>query len=652
MCGIAGFLSEGPGMSVEDSKNLLRKQIASIRYRGPDASGFHYENGVGLAHARLSIIDVSTSANQPMADQAGKAHVAFNGEIYNFQEIRVELERHGVSFRTKSDTEVLVEGYARWGLKILDRLRGMFAIAIYDKAKDELILVRDRVGKKPLYYAKFGDQVVFGSEIKAILCHPLATRDPDYQAIHEYLTFQYVPCPMTAFKGIYKVPPAHLVRVSRSGRIEVKRYFSLPTPSNIRSKDRGDLCSELVEILKEATRLRMISDVPLGAFLSGGVDSSAIVAMMAQVSDDPVRTFTIGFDENAYDEREYARMISKRYGTIHEEMIVKPNALEVLEKLVYHYGEPFADSSAIPTYYVSKIAREQVTVILSGDGGDESFLGYPRYLNCRLNEPAQSMQHNVLRKIAAWQEMLPSSSLGHSIVQRLRSRLRRQYGSRSRLYEQYIAYFSDESKVPLYSDGMSSFLGNSALDRLDPYLDAAPTYALGAAWADTHTYLPDDLMVKVDVASMANSLEVRAPFLDHELMTWAAQIPEHLRFENQETKSLLKKAMEPYLPHELMYRPKMGFGVPIDQWLRGDLRDFARDTLLSSAAKKRGLFNITEIESLLDRHDAGENWASRIWALLMLELWFQMWIDTSNPFSHPASLDTINKYPDSELLVA
>jgi asparagine synthase (glutamine-hydrolysing) len=371
----------------------------------------------------------------------------------------------------------------------------------------------------------------------------------------------------------------------------------------------------------------MISDVPLGAFLSGGVDSSAVVAMMAQVSDQPVRTFTIGFEEQLFDERRFARMVADRYGTRHEEMVVKPDAISILESLVYHYGEPFADSSAIPTYYVSKIAREQVTVILSGDGGDESFLGYPRYLNCRRQD--ETAGSAAVTAPGAWLRKILST-----VAHRRRAPFAEvaPTASRSRRYEQYIAYFSDEAKNQLYSGDMKRYLARSSLDRLEPWLAEGPTFASGAAWADIHTYLPDDLLVKVDVASMANSLEVRAPFLDHKLMEWALRIPEQHRFRGDETKSLLKEAMEPHLPGELLYRPKMGFGVPIDVWLRNEMKAFAYETLLSDRASKRNLFDRGEVRRLLDRHSAGENWSSRIWALLMLELWFQMWIDKSDPF--------------------
>jgi asparagine synthase (glutamine-hydrolysing) len=365
------------------------------------------------------------------------------------------------------------------------------------------------------------------------------------------------------------------------------------------------------------------------------VDSSAVVAMMALESGASVKTFTIGFEEQVYDERPFARAVAERYATDHHEFIVRPNALEVLNDLVYYYNEPYADSSAIPTYYVSKIARAQVTVALNGDGGDESFLGYTRYLNCRKLEKYRALPHWLTKALRQLAHGVPSSADRIALIHRVRQALARRYDRSSRKYEQFIAYFSDEAKKWTYGPGMASYLSRSALDRLDHYFDEAPTLTLGAAWADIHTYLPDDLLVKVDIASMANSLEARSPFLDHELMSWAATIPEEQRFTGAEPKALLKKAMEPYLPHDLMYRPKMGFGVPIDLWLRADLKEFAYETLLGRTARERGLFDLDYVKTMLDWHSDGQNWSTRIWALLMLELWFQMWIDPAEPFSKP-----------------
>lgn len=641
MCGISGFFAIHERAVREDAEAIVLNQIATLRYRGPDAQAAHVGPGLGLGHARLSIIDISTSANQPMFDASGNVCLVFNGEIYNFQEIREELERKGTRFRTHSDTEVIVEGYATWGIDVVHRLRGMFALAIYDARRDRLVLLRDRVGKKPLYYTVHNGTLVFASEIKGVLRYPGVPREADYHAIHEYLTFQYVPSPMTAFRGISKLPPGHLLIAERYREPVVRRYYdALPKPSQTHARPIEVLRKELVEQLREATALRMIADVPIGAFLSGGVDSSSVVAMMSLSSQTPVRTFTIGFDEQVYDERPFARMVAERYRTNHYEEIVRPDGLAVINDIVYHYGEPYADSSAVPTYYVSKIARQHVTVALNGDGGDESFLGYPRYLRCRdYQEPGSGslLPRSLRRRIQQMARMLPSGLDPYGLVRQAKRAADLMYEPRSRYYEVSIAYFSEAAKTQLYAGDMRRFLQYSALSRLDRYLDQAKNFALGAAWADVHNYLPDDLLIKVDVASMAHSLEARSPLLDQKLMEWAATIPEEQRFEGSEPKSLFKQAMEPYLPHELLYRPKMGFGVPIDLWLRADMRDFAYDVLLGATARQRGLFDPNYVRQLLDNHMAGQNWAYWIWALLMLELWFRMWIDTEDPFADPTA---------------
>jgi asparagine synthase (glutamine-hydrolysing) len=632
MCGIAGFFDIDVRPRRADASDLLLSQIDACRYRGPDAKGAWEAPGVGLGHARLAIIDLSESANQPMFSADRQVAAAFNGEIYNFQDVRRELEAKGHAFRTNSDTEVIVEGYRAWGTDVVHRLRGMFAIALFDTAQDQLVLIRDRVGKKPLCYGVFDGTLVFGSEIKSILRWPGVPRRPNLDALDQYLTFQYVPAPLTAFEGVFKLPPAHMLVARRGGAPKIARYFELPKPNAAKHRPEPQLVEELLHHLREATRLRMISDVPLGAFLSGGVDSSSVVAMMALESGRPVKTFTIGFEEEAYDERPFARAVAQRYATDHHEFVVRPRALEVLDDLVFHYGEPFADSSAIPTYYLSKLARQHVTVALNGDGADESFLGYVRYLNCRrLERIHRALPEWVARPLLRLTRALPRTADRVAFVRRARQALARRADRPSRRYEQFIAYFPDEAKRPLYAGDMTAYLDRSALDRLDHYFDEGPTMAMGAGWADIHSYLPDDLLVKVDIASMANSLEARSPFLDHELMSWAATIPEDQRFNGDEPKGLLKTAMEPFLPRELLYRPKMGFAVPIDLWLRGEIKGFARDTLLGRAARERGLFRQEEVESMLDRHARGENLAPRLWALLMLELWFEMWIDPANP---------------------
>jgi asparagine synthase (glutamine-hydrolysing) len=635
MCGVSGFLWMGPRPPGFDAAARLKRMISVLRHRGPDDEGVWSDGVCGLAHARLSIIDLSPAGHQPMASADDRIHVSYNGEIYNFQELRRELEAKGYRFRSRSDTEVIIYAYDAWGEQVFSRLRGMFAIALWDKASRRLILARDRVGKKPLYYARLGDVLLFGSEIKSILTWPGIDRTPDLAAIDEYLSLQYVPAPRTAFKAIRKLAAAHYMVIEHDGSgtwqcNEPTRYWRWPAPqsANNRTPVRV-LARELVEQLSEAVRLRMISDVPLGAFLSGGVDSSAVVALMAQAGAGRVKTFSIGFPNREYDETSYARMVAERYGTDHEEMIVEPDAAAVIPRLIWHYGEPFADPSMIPTYYVSQIARRKVTVVLNGDGGDEAFLGYGRYTTCRQLARLDRMPASL--RVAA-----------RNVIPLLPGAVHRRFGGKlnalanrltdpgppSQRYAFTITYFMDYMKREGYGDAMSEFLDGSALDMLDPYFAEAPSFVTGANWADIHTYLPDDLMVKVDVASMAHGLEARSPLLDHVFLEWAATIPERVKMAGGETKALFKRAMEPYLPRELLYRPKMGFGCPIDHWFRDELKEMAYDVLLSSSATARGIFRRDYVERLLDEHISGTvSHHTRLWALLMLELWFRMWVD-------------------------
>jgi asparagine synthase (glutamine-hydrolysing) len=635
MCGIGGFLWLGNRPAPFDAERRLRAMIRTVRHRGPDDEGVWSDQLCGLAHARLSIIDLSPAGHQPMGTADSRVWISFNGEIYNFIELRRELEAKRYVFRSHSDTEVILYGYLAWGEKVFTRLRGMFAIAIWDRVSRKLVLGRDRFGKKPLYYAQTGDLLLFGSAIRELLTWAEVDRQPDTAAIDQYLSLQYVPSPRTAFRAVRKVPPAHYMvaeQVGQGWRItQPTEYWRLPPPrAAIRRASMKVLAAEVVERLKEAVKLRLISDVPLGAFLSGGVDSSAVVALMSELCSGPVKTFSIGFPNKEYDETRYARMVAERYATDHEEMIVEPDAIAVIPKLVWHYGEPFADMSAVPTYYVSQITRRKVTVALNGDGGDEAFMGYGRYDTCR--------------RISAF-DWMPSAvrSAALSAIPRLPRIVNRRHGNRlstiaefirgvnrpaSQRYAFTITYFMDYMKREGYTQDMSEFIAGSALDLLEPYFEAAPTLVSGANWADIHTYLPDDLMVKVDVASMAHGLESRSPLLDHVFMEWAMTIPESIKLAGGVTKALFKKAMERYLPHELLYRPKMGFGCPVDHWFRAELKDMAYDILLSDTATGRGIFRKDYVTQLLEEHvSARTSHHTRLWALLMLELWFRMWVD-------------------------
>lgn len=629
MCGIAGVFATNSSTSVVDHGKVICKMVDLLHHRGPDDRGVWVGSGVALGHTRLSIIDLTSAGNQPMPCEEGVVQVAFNGEVYNFLELRAELESLGYQFKSRTDTEVIINGYRHWGEGLFTRMRGMFAIAIWDQRTEQLLLIRDRVGKKPLFYGWDSGVFLFGSEIKSILAWPTFKREPDYEAIHHYLTYQYVPAPWSAFKGIKKLPPATFMVINRKGEVRTNTYWKLPSPVQAKRQPASELNEELVHLLDESVRMRMVSDVPVGAFLSGGVDSSAVVAMMARHSSNPIKTFCIGFDEANYDERAYAKQVAMRYETDHCEMVVRPDAAKVMPLLTWHYNEPFADPSAIPTYYVSQIAREKVTVALNGDGGDESFLGYGRYTQCWQTDWVSSVPRPFRRLASQILPYLPPEMDRHRGIRVARRWLNYVSEKDSRRYAPSMAYFYEHDKHQGYDHCMEPFLGDSSLDIIEPYFMESKSYVGGAAWADIHTYLPDDLLVKVDVASMAHGLEARSPFLDHKLMEWAAQIPPDQKMSGGVSKSILKSAMEPFLSKEILYRPKMGFGVPIDRWLKEDLKEMAYDLLLGTKFKQRGLIKHEYVKTMLDEHCAGVRYHhTRLWALLMLELWFEMWIDS------------------------
>jgi asparagine synthase (glutamine-hydrolysing) len=634
MCGLAGFLLAEPRFGSAELEARLWRMIAPLRHRGPDDEGVWTDGRAGLAHARLSIIDPSPAGRQPMPSADRQAWVSYNGEIYNHRELRRELAGLGHSFHSRSDTETIVEGWRAWGLDLLPRLRGMFAIAIWDRQARRLILARDRVGKKPLYYARTATALLFASEIKGLLAWPDVPREPNLTAIDLYLSLGYVPSPHTAFAGVEKLPPAHYLTVDilpdgALGKPQITRYWRLPTAVGTARKPRlAEIREELVQHLEEAVRLRLIADVPLGAFLSGGIDSASVVAMMARVGGGKVKTFSIGFAAREYDETGYARMVADRYGTDHHEFTVEPDAVAVLPRLVWHYGEPFADSSAIPTYYVAQQARTAVTVALTGDGGDECFFGYRRYRAMRHLSRLDRWPDWARRGLGRALSSAPQELARRWRLQRIGDALGAPRTRPERRYAPTIVYFAAEQKSHLYGEAMGDTAMTAEGELLAPHFAAAESLAAGANRADIHTYLPDDLMVKVDVATMAHGLEARCPFLDHVLLEWAARLPEAVKFRRGVLKSLLKSAMAPYLPAPILHRPKRGFALPVDHWLRGELKNLAYDTLLSRRAAERGLLRPDRVQTLLDEHcSRAADHHTRLWALLMLELWFETWID-------------------------
>jgi asparagine synthase (glutamine-hydrolysing) len=607
--------------------------IDAQAHRGPDARGVWSDGRCALGHRRLSIIDLSEAGRQPMSNARGDIQITFNGEIYNFQELRRELEGLGHCFRTRTDTEVIIYAYEQWGSGCLARLRGMFAFGIWDRRRRRIFLARDRVGKKPLFYAQFGGHFLFASEMQGLLAYGRIPRESDPRAIDAYLSYGYVPAPMAAFKGIYKLPPAHYLTLDlklTGFEKRIERYWSLDYEPKLRIGE-DEACEVLREKMTEAVRLRMISDVPLGAFLSGGVDSSVVVGLMARLSGAKVKTFSIGFNESAYDETAHARRIAGRWETDHHEFIVEPDALSILPKLVRHYGEPYADSSAIPTFYVAQMTRRHVTVALNGDGGDESFAGYERYLANYLAErmrsvPGAAMAARVLSRV------IPDSIDPKSRARRARRFLAVASQPMAERYPRWLKTFQDEAKPRLYSPEFSSLLNghggslNAPFDRSSP--THPPTHPIDAAMAiDVASYLPYDLLAKVDITSMANGLEARSPFLDHEVMEFAARLPVEIKFRGGRLKSLLKRAFADLLPPENVNRRKMGFGVPVGQWFRGPLSDLLRDALLSRRSLDRGYFLESEVRRLVDEHlGRRADHSFHLWNLLMLELWHREFI--------------------------
>ena len=628
MCGIVGIVRHDEH-SVDPA--TLARMCEAIHHRGPDEDGFYQRPSVGMAMRRLAIIDLK-GGQQPIHNQDRTAWIVFNGEIYNYLELREKLEKLGHKFHTNCDTEAIIHAYDRYGADCPKHLRGMFAFAIWDEAKQELFLARDRVGKKPLLYARTpSGEFVFGSEFQALLQHPGVSRDIQPEAIHYYLSFMCVPAPLTAYRAIRKLEPGHSLRYTRDGEIHIERYW-MPDFNRKEKWTEEEAGERAVELLRDAVRVRLMSEVPLGAFLSGGVDSSAVVALMSEASSKPVKTFSIGFEEQDFSELHHARRVAEHVGAEHHEFIVRPDAMEVLPTLVQHYGEPYADSSAIPTYYVARETRWHDTVALNGDGGDECFAGYERYAAMRLAETYHRMPGAVRGAlIEPAVALLPASELRRSRVRSLKRFVHAASLPPVERYLRWVSVFDAEAKEDLYTDEFyAQMQEHRAADFLSPWFARANGAGVvdAALLADTMTYLPNDLLVKVDIASMAVSLEARSPFLDHHVIEFAASLPEQLKLRGRTTKYLLKQILKKLLPAENLKRSKMGFGVPIGHWFRGEMRAFLQQTLLSEKSLGRGLFKPATVKRLVEDHTASRrDYSHQLWTLLMLELWFERFID-------------------------
>ena len=626
MCGIVGLVRNN-GKAIDEQ--LLSRMCDAIRHRGPDDDGFYVNGPVGLGMRRLAIIDLK-SGKQPIHNQDRSSWIVFNGEIYNYLELREKLEKLGHTFYTNSDTEAIVHAYDQYGADCPKHLRGMFAFAIWNETNQELFLARDRVGKKPLLYAQIEGDLVFGSEFSSLLLHPQISRDVNLEALDHYLSFMCIPAPMTAYRAIRKLEPGNWLRW-RKGEVTTERYWK-PDFSKKLKIDEQEAGEQTVEILRDAVRCRLMSEVPLGAFLSGGIDSSAVVALMSQESSERIKTFSIGFDEQDFSELHHARRVAEHVGADHHEFVVRPDAVEVLPLLVEHYGEPYADSSAVPTYYVARETRKHVTVALNGDGGDESFAGYERYAAMQLAERYRKLpsflRESVIQEVVA---RVPASELGRGRVKAFKRFVQAASLPKVDRYMRWMSTFNSDLKTSLYSDSFRQELrGNQPVDLLRPWFAHVNGSGIvdAALQADIMTYLPNDLLVKVDIATMAVSLEARSPFLDHHLIEFAASLPEKFKLRGLTTKYLLKKILRKLLPSENISRRKMGFGVPIGHWFRGTMQPFLREVLLSERAVSRGLFKPEVVRSLIDQHVRSErDHSHQLWTFLMLELWFQRFID-------------------------
>lgn len=630
MCGICGIYNFQLENSI--SQDILTRMTNILSHRGPDDEGFFVDGSVGLGHRRLSIIDLNTG-QQPMFNEDKSVCIVFNGEIYNFRELQRGLISKGHKFRTHSDTECIVHGYEELGTEIVAKLRGMFSFAIWDSRNKRLLIARDRLGKKPLYYYLDSKRIIFASEIKAILQDPSVPREVELTSLSDYLSLLYVPAPKTIYKDIFKLPPGHYMLVNPEG-ISIKQYWDIQF-DDINGLPEHKLVEILYEKMTDATRVRLISDVPLGAFLSGGIDSSTVVALMTQLSNNGVTTASIGFQEKGFDELQHSRNFSQRFQTRHHEYVVKPNAVEILPKLVWHLDEPHADSSAIPTFYVSKMARQQVTVALSGDGGDENFAGYTRrYYYDRLENKIRSWIPQFIRRpvfgilssIYPKADWLPRSLRAKILFSNLAI-------SPERGFFNTMIAIPDSIKLTILSDSVKDELKDydtfhifqhhfGKCNSKDPLTKVQ--------YVDMKTFMVDDILMKVDKMSMANSLEVRCPLLDQELVEFIATIPSNMKLKGWESKYILKQTMRKHLPQDLLRRPKHGFEIPANEWLRTDLQQFAYDAIFSSKIQN-DFFEMKFVKRIWNAHQKGvRDWSAPLWALMVFGIWNQIYMTQTN----------------------
>jgi asparagine synthase (glutamine-hydrolysing) len=621
MCGICGVISFQENAPV-DRLNLLRMN-ASLQHRGPDDEGYYEDDQVGLAMRRLSIIDLHTG-QQPISNESGEIWVVYNGEIYNFQKVRATLEQRGHIFKTQTDTEVIVHAYEEYGDQCVTHFNGMFAIALWDARERRLFLARDRLGIKPLYYWSGADKLIFGSELKALMIHPDVPRQIDLAALDLFLTLEYIPAPRTIYDSVFKLLPGHLL-VFEKGKLKVTQYWDIPYQPITQSESE---CAEILSgLIKESVRLHLISDVPLGVFLSGGIDSSTIVGYMSQSADEPVRTFSIGFEADTYNELPYAQAVAKHFGTQHHVEVMKSDHTDLAEQLVAHFDEPFADTSVFPTFLVSKLASREVKVVLSGDGGDELFAGYDTYLAERLDRCyrrlPQPLRQHVLPKLAGW---LPPQPAKKGVLNKVKRMVEGGAFDPSLQHARWMIFLNSSDKNSLYSSDLRSTLDDHpTTDFFHDYFKKANRFDRLAQqqYVDVKTYLADDILTKVDRMSMAVSIEARVPLLDYRIVEFALNLPAHMKLHGARTKSILRQAVKNMVPQLVLEKPKEGFSIPMKYWLSTSLKPMMLDLLSKAALQKYGYFDHQVVAKWIQEHlDGRVNHSHRLWALMVFEMWY------------------------------
>jgi asparagine synthase (glutamine-hydrolysing) len=622
MCGICGIISLAGSQSAQ--RPLLQQMCQILTHRGPDDDGIYQDQKALLGMRRLSIIDLVTG-QQPVSNEDGTLWLVFNGEIYNYRDLRAQLVKAGHHFTTQSDSEVIVHAYEAYGPQCLDRFNGMFAFAIWDTTRQQLFLARDRLGIKPLYYWAQGEQLVFGSELSALLCHPDVPREIDRLALDQFLTVEYIPAPRTILHNVHKLLPGHWLRFDAQG-VRLEQYWDVPVRPF--SGSQADAIAALSELIDDAVRLRLVSDVPVGAFLSGGIDSSTIVASMSRAMSQPVRTFSIGFGEASYNELPYARLVAAQFGTSHQEEILAPDISDLAVKLTGHLDEPLADFSIFPTYLVSQVAGRSVKVVLSGDGGDELFGGYDTYLAQQADRYYRWLPALVRQQVMpAALNRIPPQPAKKGLINKAKRFVEGAALPAAWQHVRWMSFMTAADKAALYQPDLAQAVnGRSAPSFVEPYFQQAAGRDLLARqqYVDVKTYLADNILTKVDRMSMAASIEARVPLLDHRLVAFALNLPPHWKMRHGQTKLILRQAMNGRLPAAILDKPKQGFSIPLKHWLRGPLRPLLTDTLTESTITRRGLFQPQTIRRWLSEHLNGQaNHSHRLWTLMVLELWQQ-----------------------------